>query len=279
MNPNDSTMNNTVLKSHNAKKSLIITLCIEIVVIIGLLIPIIINILNNKSTSQSESNVASIISEQDIVDTRPDCVIDDTTDEPFASIYTDYPNAGIYESTGKYFCNTDQNYKVKIPQTISKVYYYTTNGGGVGIVGLKTNEELLSAPITQTNFTFAAAGNMNMTTHSAVEQMLSAEVYKNMYTIVFEDATPELLRKKGEDKETDAMINYLYGEETSFVILFNSQVNPELYEKHAPTGTIAPETLEEMRRAYNNKNIDLNKLVKEIFANPDNYSKLENLDN
>lgn len=275
----DQTTSN-VNKKTNTNTPLIIILCLEIVLIIVLIILITINFFSDANKQQP--TVQTSLDEQtlsnktnlDAPDTRPDCAIEKTKEEPFVSVEMDYPYAGIYESTGKYICNTDLNYLVSIPQEVTKVFYYIINGGQINIVGLETNGDILSAPITQTNYSFAWAATLMVADQESIKEIEDNPAYSN-YKIVFNDATPELIQNGSSDKETQALINALYGDNTTFSIIYMGPIDAQLYKNSAYTNYISQEMLEEMEQTYNNRNQDLINKAEEIFANPDNYFKLE----
>lgn len=284
MNPDlfqtDNQMTPKVNKKMGANAPLIIVLCLEIVLIIVLIIPITINFFSdtNKQPSTTQTSLDEQTSSNktnlDTLDTRPDCAIEKTKEEPFASVEMDYPYAGIYESTGKYICNTDLNYLVSIPQEVTKVFYYIVNGGQISIVGLETNGNILSAPITQTNYSFTWAAALMGANQESIKEIEDDPTYSN-YKIVFNDATPKLIQDGSSDEGTQALINALYGDNTTFSIVYTGPIDAQVYKNSPYIDYIPQEMLEEMEQAYNNRNQDLINRAEEIFANPDNFSKLK----
>lgn len=287
-----------VNKKMIANTPLLLVFCLEIILIIILIIPITINTLNRTGNQQATmqafseeqelSNGTSEInrangadgandssnpneSAQELPDTRPYCDMGVAKEEPFVSIKMDYPYAGIMESTGKYLCNTDLGYKVSIPREITKVFYYIVNGGQMSIVGLMKDGNVLAAPITQTNFSAAWAGTIMGATQESVKEIQDNPDYSN-FKIVLNDVTPEIMKNESSDEETQAMIRAFYGDNVTFSILYSSPINP--YE-HTYANEVPTEMLEEIKRTYDNRNQELIDEVERIFANPENYSKLE----
>ena len=264
---------------------LILILGIEIILIITLIIPIIL-INTNKPTEEPSSNSVSTSSseneynDEESEDNRPDCKIEITKDEPFSNIKMDYPYAGVYESTGKYICNTDLGYAVAIPKDISKVYYYIINGGQIGILGLKTNGEVMANQLSfPTSYAFESAGILNTSTEKTYQQSLEADpASMDAFTVVFKDATSPLQNyNSSNSEEARQLMISLYGEENPRIyILYQQYINPKIFEESPDyANAISAEMLNQLKEDYENRNQELNNIIDKIFGNPDNYHKAE----
>lgn len=271
--------------SKSSNKLLTAVLSIEITASIILAIFITINATTPTSSSNTQqSNATQPTTEKDMTDqnnpttpdTRPTCAANITTNTPFSDVYMDYPYAGVYESTGKYLCNTDFNYGVIIPQNITKVYYYDVNGGDIHIVGLEKDGQILSTPFSSSTLSLAGAGILTAATEKNLQEIKQSSSHYDSYKTVLTDVNYSLLENASDDDYMKQLFIAMYGEENpKFLILFTEAINPQtLMEDPVLQGPIPADLANQLQSEYNNRNTELVEIVNKIFGNPENYVHL-----